>query len=232
MKKPMNRLEPAAILGSILSTRISAGRRILPRISPTAPPRSPNSKSYPTLQDDAVRREVALRALKVRAEHVRPAGPPPVADHYQELDALPQHQRARGRQQKALGYQVARESSNERARECRNPHDDHDSLSTRPSRKWRIAPLSDARLDTRMLVPPATGVGIPIRSMGGETHGAERKAHESAQYAHHERYSGQDSHLPVREAVFHSHEGHFLLSFCSNASRISAISAAVEGCRP
>ena len=39
--------------------------------------------------------------------------------------------------------------------------------STRPSLKCRIAPLSEARLDTSMLVPPAIGALIPIRSIAG-----------------------------------------------------------------
>lgn len=40
-------------------------------------------------------------------------------------------------------------------------------MSTRPSRKCRIAPVSDARLLTRMLVPPAMGAAMPISSIAG-----------------------------------------------------------------
>ena len=46
-KNPIKRLDPAAIRGSILRTLTRAGKRMLPKISPTAPPRSPTPNPIP-----------------------------------------------------------------------------------------------------------------------------------------------------------------------------------------
>ena len=159
--KPINRLVPAAILGSTRRILINAGSLMLPKIRPTAPPKRPMKN--PALPSRMFR----FRVNKPSPWFYLPGDEEPLRNLASNSTPC-----------QAISNPAKKSSTPSGTRSLLNPPIKAPikagtpitmtiRLDTLPSRQCRTEPVIALRALTNILVPAAVGADIPMRSSAG-----------------------------------------------------------------
>ena len=154
---------------------------MLPRIRPTAPPRSPIES--PISSADA---ESAYAARRLRPVKGTPAAwyESSLRAICHELDPLPGDQHGDRRQQQGLGGLLAPVAAHERADYGRDAHRQHDPQVHASLAQVAIGAGHRAQAANQDIGARCGGYGHADEQQERKPHAAQRQAHEAAQHAH------------------------------------------------
>ena len=172
-----------------------AGRRMLPSISPTAPPSSPTANPMMPSANILLRVKWPSEPSRSSPKEVVAAAAA-VADEYQELYPLPEDERPGRGEQEALGYEVAGEAAEERAREGRNAHHQDDALVNAALAEVAYRAAQRGEAGDQYVGASGYRRGHSHEEHRGQPYGAEREPDEAAKYPHEKGYDGEDGDLP------------------------------------
>ena len=172
-----------------------AGRRMLPSISPTAPPSSPTAN--PMMPSANILLRVKWPSDPSRSSPKKWSPPRRrLRTSIRNSFPLPEDERPGRGEQEALGYEVAGEAAEERAREGRNAHHQDDALVNAAFAEVAYRAAERGEAGDQYVGASGYRGGHSHEEHRGQPYRAEREPDEAAKYPNEKGYDGENGDLP------------------------------------